>query len=288
MNNPSAPTQRLAELRAQLDAIDDQIHDLFMQRAEVVQKVAAEGGKKGTKIRPGREASILRRLLARHRGAWPAQAIIRIWQEVFGAALIIEGGQTIAVCGGADKEGRLSLAREYFGPLTPVRWPDSPALTLADLTQPNPSQLAVLPLFSEGDDAQGGWWTALANVNPALYIVMKLPFWTPRAEGLSALQACVVATIPPDSSEHDRGLVLLSFPAQTLRADVTKSIAAAGFKPTGLWLKVTADGSKLLALLEVEGLLQATDPRLLGISGLTMSPRVVGGYALPITKGPLA
>lgn len=287
MNNPSAPTQRLAELRTQLDAIDDQIHDLFMQRAAVVQKVAAEGGKKGTKIRPGREASILRRLLARHHGAWPAQAIIRIWQEVFGAALTIEGGQTMAVCGGVGQEDRLSLAREYFGPLIPVRWPDTPAQTLADLTQKNGAQLAVLPIFSEGDDAQGGWWTALANADPALYIIMKLPFWTPRAEGLSTLQACVVAAIPPDSSGHDRGLVILELPGQTLRADVVQSIAAAGFKLTELLLKAAPEGSNLLALAEVEGLVQPTDPRLADIAGLTMPPRVIGGYALPITKGPL-
>lgn len=288
MDNLSAPTQRLTELRTQLDAIDDQIHDLFMQRAALVEKVVAEGGKKGTKIRPGREAFILRRLLARHHGAWPAQAIIRIWQEIFVAALTIEGGQTMVVCGGAGKEDRLSLAREYFGPLTPVRWADNPALALADLTSTNGAQLAVLPLFSEDDEAQGSWWTALAKADPALYIIMKLPFWTPRAEGLSTLQAYVVASIPPDSSGHDRGLMILEVPAQTGRADVMQNIAAAGFRPTGLWLKAAPEGAKLLALAEVEELVQPSDPRLAGIAGLTAPPRVVGGYALPITKGPLA
>ena len=95
----------LTNLRAQLDTLDDQIHDLLMARAAVVENVARDGGKIGTKIRPGRESIILRRLLARHSGALPPQAIIRFWREMFGAALIIEGGQTMAVCdgeGGAD------------------------------------------------------------------------------------------------------------------------------------------------------------------------------------------
>ncbi len=136
---------RLGELRAQLDALDDQMHDLLMQRARVVEGVAATGGKTGTKIRPGREAIILRRMLARHAGALPRQAIIRIWRELFGAALIIEGGQTMAVCDGEGAETRLALAREHFGPLTPLRRHANPAQTMADLTREGGAQLAVLP-----------------------------------------------------------------------------------------------------------------------------------------------
>ena len=46
-----APTA-LAQLRAELDSIDDKIHDLLMQRAAVVERVARDGGKTGAKIRP--------------------------------------------------------------------------------------------------------------------------------------------------------------------------------------------------------------------------------------------
>lgn len=287
MNDISSPTARLAELRIQLDAIDDEIHDLLMRRAGVVQSVAVEGGKKGTKIRPGREATILRRLLARHRGAWPAQAIVRIWQEIFGAALIIEGGQTLAICAGDEGEGRLGLAREYFGPLTPLRQHQSPAQTLADLTRDGGAQLAILPPPSEGDDAHGGWWTVLAATDPALYVIMRLPFWKPRAEGLSTCDACVVATIPPDPSGADRGLILLGFQAEMSRARVAELVTKAGFIPQALWVRQQANKSRSLALVEVDGLVAATDPRLALIAEIDIKPRVVGGYALPILKGPL-
>ncbi|MDD2705555.1 MAG: chorismate mutase, partial [Acidocella sp.] len=160
--NVSAPSaSRLGQLRAQLDALDDQIHDLLMQRARIVESVATEGGKKGTKIRPGREAVILRRLLARHEGALPQQAIIRLWREIFGAALIIEGGQTMAVCDGEGGETRLALAREHFGPLTPVRRHHNPSQTLADLAREGGAQLAILPPLAEDDEAHGGWWPLL-------------------------------------------------------------------------------------------------------------------------------
>ena len=77
----------------------------------------------------------MRRLLERNKGPLPPQAIVRFWRELFGAALIIEGGQTMAVCDGEGGPDRLALAREHFGPLTPVRRHHNPAQTLADLAR---------------------------------------------------------------------------------------------------------------------------------------------------------
>nr|WP_295740655.1 chorismate mutase [uncultured Acidocella sp.] len=284
MNDLPSPAPRLAELRAELDAIDDQIHDLLMQRARVVENVASQGGKQGTKIRPGREAIILRRLLARHQGAWPAQAIVRIWREMFGAALIIEGGQTMAVCDGEGGEARLALAREHFGPLTPVRRHHNPAQTLSDLTREGGAQLGVLPPLGEGDDAQGGWWQLLASNGTPIYVIAKLPFWTQRAEGLPLGEALVAATVPPDPSGFDRGLLLLRFGAEASRARLIELVKAAGFDPTALWVKRLAGDTGVLALLEVTGLIADSDPRLSAIAGLETPPRVVGGYALPLEE----
>ena len=59
----SAPAPALAALRAELDTIDNAIHDLLQQRAVVVEQVATQGGKGSVAIRPGREADIIRRLL---------------------------------------------------------------------------------------------------------------------------------------------------------------------------------------------------------------------------------
>src|SRR4051812_14611699 len=61
------PVTDLAALRAELDRIDDTIHDLLIERAGIVEQVARSG--KPAAFRPGREASIVRRLVAQHRGA---------------------------------------------------------------------------------------------------------------------------------------------------------------------------------------------------------------------------
>jgi len=274
---------RLGELRAQLDALDDQIHDLLMQRARVVEGVAATGGKTGTKIRPGREAIILRRMLARHSGALPRQAIIRFWRELFGAALIIEGGQTMAVCDGEGGETRLALAREHFGPLTPVRRHANPAQTMADLTREGGAQLAVLPPLAEDDEAHGGWWPLLTGTgSQRLYVIAKIPFWTKRAEGLPLGDAYVAATVPPDPSGDDHGLIALQFTPDTSRARMMALVRDAGFEPVALWVRRLPGDTRLHALVEVVGLVEDTDPRLSAIAGLDAPPVVIGGFAVPL------
>src|SRR5260370_23500512 len=79
----SKPT--LDELRRQIDAIDDQVHDLLMRRTEIVEAIGRE--KKDGRVpafRPGREVVILRRLVARHAGRFPAAALVRMWRGMLG------------------------------------------------------------------------------------------------------------------------------------------------------------------------------------------------------------
>jgi chorismate mutase len=274
---PAPDTDALSRLRAQLDALDHQIHDLLMRRAEIVEGVARDGGKTGTKIRPGREAIILRRLLARHEGALPRQAIIRFWREMFGAALIIEGGQVMAVCDGED---RLALAREHFGPYTPSRRHPNPAQTLADLREG--AQLAVLPPPSEDDEA-GGWWPMLTATGAhRLFVIAKLPFLSRRFEGAPLGEAYVVAAVRPDPSGDDRGLIACTFTADTSRTRMSTLFREAGFTPTTVWVRRLAHEPHLCALVEVEGLIADDDPRLAAVAGLEAPPVVIGGYAAPL------
>lgn len=284
MNASLPPSDKLSQLRAQLDAIDDQIHDLLMHRAAVVENVARDGGKQGTKIRPGREAVILRRLLARHSGALPRQAIIRFWRELFGAALIIEGGQIVAVCDGEGGHERLALAREHFGPYTPVRRQANPVQTLADLTRDS-AQLAVLPPPSEGDDAQGGWWPMLTAAGAhRLYVIARLPFWPKRVEGAPLGDAYVVAAVPPDPSGEDRGLISLEVGAETSRTRVTQLLQEAGFATLAMWVRRVPGDTRFRALVEVEGMVADDDARLAAIAGLEAAPVVIGGYAVPLSE----
>ena len=75
--------RQLAGLRAELDRVDDALHDTLMRRAEVVTQVAALGAKGRVPLRPGREASIIcGGLLARNRGALAPATLVRVWREM--------------------------------------------------------------------------------------------------------------------------------------------------------------------------------------------------------------
>ena len=291
-DNPAGSTAAplpLAALRAQIDALDDRLHDLLMERSTLIERVAREAGKTGVKIRPGREAAMLRRLLARHKGAMPAQTLVRLWRELFGGALTIEGGQTVAVCDGDNGSDRVALAREHFGPLTPLRRCHNPAQTLADLARET-AQVAVLPPLAEGDDPLGGWWASLTTFGPHRFSVIgKLPFVTRRPEGAPLGEAYVVAAMRPDATGDDpsldRGLILLELRAELSRARMIGMMTGAGFAPGPIWLKrADADGG-MRALVEVEGLVADDDPRLAamaGLEGMVGPAAVLGGFAVPL------
>ena len=128
------PAEQLAVLRAQLDGLDDQIHDLLMQRAKVVERVGALGAKGRVPLRPGREADIIRRLLARHTGRLPRRTIVRIWRELVAGTTTMQGNYTIAVCQPDPASGYVATAREHFGALTPIRAHRTPAQAIGEVS----------------------------------------------------------------------------------------------------------------------------------------------------------
>jgi len=266
------PPGGLSALRAQLDTIDDAIHDLLMRRAQVVEAVAQSG--KRSALRPGREASIIRRLLARHQGALPPHALYRLWRELLAATTAMQGGFAMAVCDPDPGAAYTQLAREQYGALTPLRAHHSPSQAIADLGSGTAS-IAILPLPSETE----GWWTTL--LHPDIHVVGRLPFWTPRPEGSPSVQALVVGPFPPDASEQDRSLLGLELDEDISRARLTGIITAAGFAP-GMVLLRRDPGARLAhVLVEVEGHVGAGDPRLDAVVAMRR-PQVLGGYAVPV------
>jgi len=266
-----APAGGLPALRAELDRIDDTLHDLLMRRARVVEQVARSG--KRSAFRPGREASIIRRLVGRHQGLLPVQTIFRMWREMLAGTTGMQAPIVVAVCETEPGAPMTQTAREHFGALTPIHVHASPARALAEVSAGS-AAVAVLPYPSDGN----AWWTTLLHQEPRVHIIARLPFWAHRPEGAPAVQAVVVAADSPDPSGADRSFLCIELTQEISRTRLLASLTAAGLKPGSM---VT---SRNHVLAEVDGLLTADDPRLGQVADMPR-PVVLGGYAIPVAEG---
>jgi chorismate mutase / prephenate dehydratase len=268
-------TGGLPALRAELDRIDDSLHDLLMQRAEIVEHVARSG--KPAAFRPGREASIIRRLLGRHRGALPPVALVRIWRELLAGTTSMQGGFALAVSDGSHGTLITQLAREHFGALTPLYCYASPGQALIDVTQ-GIASVAILPYPSETDS----WWIALLHHEPRLHVIGALPFWNARPDGAPNARAVVVASTPADSSGQDRSFLGLECDSEVSRTRLSGELARLALQPLTLTVVRQQGSAAANVLIEVDGMLGEDDARLAHLGSVLRQPVVLGSYAIPI------
>jgi chorismate mutase/prephenate dehydratase len=108
--------ERLRELRAKIDALDEKIQSLIVKRAQCAQAVAEVKRENGDKqfYRPEREADVLRRVLARNSGPLPNEAIARVFREIMSACLALESPLKIAFLGPAGTFTQ-EAALKHFG-----------------------------------------------------------------------------------------------------------------------------------------------------------------------------
>ena len=96
----------LDAVRQRIDALDTELLRLVDERASLARIVAeakrATGDGDRFALRPGREAQILRRLIASERDAANPSLIVRIWRELIGDSLSVQGPFHLSVWGGKD------------------------------------------------------------------------------------------------------------------------------------------------------------------------------------------
>lgn len=270
-NPPTTPAAdpALQALRAEIDALDDAMHDLLMRRAAVVARMAGSRAKTGagSPLRPGREAAVLRRLLGRHSGALSRGAVVRIWRHIFMAHTAIQGAFTAAIAASGEAAPTLALAREHFGTATPLTSFASPAQALAALSAAKAS-VAVLP--APAGEGEGAWWQSLEA--PRLSVVARLPFVVDAAHADAAL---VVAPVPADASGEDRGLLRMEGSAEAPRESFARMLSDAGL--AGRILCLARQGGRSLALAEIDAFCAVDDPRLAGLNAV-----LLGAFAVPV------
>lgn len=282
--DPPAPQAGVPQIRAELDRIDDAMHDLLMARAATVGRLAQLGAKGRVALRAGREASILRRLLGRHRGALPPVVVARVWREIVSAGAALQGRMLVAVCEAPADAGAgfTAAAREHFGALVPLHVHRTPAQAIREVSA-GLAVAAVLPLPQEDEPPAAAWWTALLHKDePRISVVGRLPFWSARPDGAPRAQALLVSAARPDPSGEDRSLIGLELAADISRARLGSLLATAGLPVAHVILRRERESPVAQALIDVDGFVADDDPRLRAIGPVLRPPVVVGAYAVPI------
>lgn len=118
MSEPAnGDTQTLADLRQKIDAIDAELHRLLIDRGAVVGALIEIKGTSNpaNAFRPGREADMMRRLVAAHSGVLPVTTVEHIWREIITTFTRMQAPFDIAVDTSLEPERMRDLARFYFG-----------------------------------------------------------------------------------------------------------------------------------------------------------------------------
>nr|MEA2799576.1 hypothetical protein [Phenylobacterium sp.] len=261
---PAQPPPSLDEVRRRIDAIDAELLRLVVERASLAHVVkaakaaAGDGGKFG--LRPGREAMLLRRLLAGPRNGASPGLIVRVWRELIGDSLATQGPFHLSVWGGRDAARAVEVARLRFGVAPALRQVARPEDALVGAR--TLGGVAVCALAPDS-----AWWGRLL-AEPKLKVFAALPClaaWGPMA-------ALAVAEVEVEPTGADNTFWVTDAPGAA--GAVEDALSRDGVAAT---LLVEAGGLKLFTLA---GFYQADDPRLARAPGKLSG--VIGAAPAPL------
>lgn len=163
--------QRLTELRAKIDAVDETMHTLIMQRATVIDELIRIKGAdraQAAAFRPGREAQMMSVLAERHEGSVPLSMILHLWRELISTFTWLQAPYTVHIAERTRPAQMRDMARYQFGFTVAMRGHADAATAIA-AARGEQNALALVAL-----DDEGTWWDDL-NASAGLSIMARLP-----------------------------------------------------------------------------------------------------------------
>jgi chorismate mutase / prephenate dehydratase len=279
MGNSDTP---LADLRLRIDRIDEQIHDLVMSRAALVDEIRRNKDRNGAPIiQPQREIAVLRRLAARHRGAFPFPAVTRIWREMISALTQMQQPIAVAVYAPGELPGAWDLARDHFGSVMPMSAYQTIGQVFRAVTD-RPATIGVVPMPQEHDPDP--WWRQLLSGDSTVpRVFARLPV-VERGNARGTNRVLAIGCDVGDFSDVDHSLMVIEIGIASSRMKVISSLGAAGFG--GALIDVSSHDGVCLVLVELDGPVALDDPRFGELAAQLGTPieRVyhLGGYSDPV------
>lgn len=275
----------LDTLRSNIDAIDDQIHSLLLRRTDLVTQIGdlkRSRGADGFSLRPAREATIIRRLVAHHRGPFPVTALVHLWRELLSGQVMVQSHFNTAVFEPSTDATYRSIARDQFSAAAKVHTFTS-AGQVVHAVSSGDATVGVLPLPS--DKYHDPWWATLPSEGKVpLRIIARLPFLKQKTRAAEYTEALVVAKVLPEPSGEDVSLLVIELNENADIRRLDDMIRAADL--VGDKLSTSRDGDQFghtLHLLAIEGFVRQDDPLITHFArsagDVVTRVAVVGAYA---------
>jgi chorismate mutase len=194
--SPRKTQPSLADLRREIDRIDTAMHELLIERGEIIDQLIAvkKTEETGSAFRPAREADMMRRLVRRHHGSLPLDTAESIWRVIISTFTYVQAPFAVHADLSAGDALMRDSARFHFGFTVPFV-PHMGAATVVEAVTASKGDLGLVPAFAIAGG--GPWWTALEFAS-APKIIARLPF-VERADHPAALPVFVISRVAADA-----------------------------------------------------------------------------------------
>jgi chorismate mutase len=193
---PHQTTPSLADLRREIDRIDETMHALLIERGQIIDELIAvkKSQETGSAFRPAREADMMRRLVERHHGSLPLDTVESIWRVIISTFTYVQAPFSVHADLSAGDALMRDSARFHFGFTVPFE-PHMGAAGVVQAVTASRGDLGLVPAFAVA--GAGPWWTAL-EFETAPKIIARLPF-VERADHPAGLPVFVISRVPADA-----------------------------------------------------------------------------------------
>ena len=193
---PHPQPMSLADLRRDIDRIDEAMHALLIERGEIIDRLIAvkKTQESGSAFRPAREADMMRRLVQRHHGSLPLDTVESIWRVIISTFTYVQAPFAVRAELSAGDALMRDTARFHFGFTVPFV-AHMGAASVVEAVSESKGDLGLVPAFAIA--GAGPWWTAL-EFAAAPKIIARLPF-VERSDHPAGMPVFVISRVAADA-----------------------------------------------------------------------------------------
>jgi chorismate mutase len=274
--SPNERPPDLAELRAEIDRIDEAMHRLLMQRGEIIGRLikTKKTTESGSAFRPAREADMMRRLVERHAGMLPLDTVESIWRVIIATFTYVQAPFRVHADFSCGESAMRDSERFHFGFTVPIVGHLGAAGVVAAVAAAR-GDLGLVPVAASAAD--GAWWTALEGADVPK-IIARLPF-VEREDHPAGLPVFAIARPHPDAVVTDVEM----WSIRVAGWGVKPAQALAGLVETAAVPDRASDGAALLASLPRGRTLEEITRALVDAGASVRSQALVGSHATRYT-----